>query len=96
MKHFTDGLNLLGKVAFDILLFLVNNPEYKTASDIVEYHGIKANLVSVNVDKLVRDGYLQKKNVKSDRRKTMLICTDKAQGCYSIKRKETYHMHKYK
>ena len=63
----------MGKVAFDILLFLVNNPEYKTASDIVEYHGIKANLVSVNVDKLVRDGYLQKKNVKSDRRNTMLI-----------------------
>lgn len=92
MKHFTDGLNLLGKVAFDILLFLVNNPEYKTASDIVEYRGIKANLISVNVDKLVRDRYLKKKNVKSDRRKTMLICTDKAQECYSIKRKEAYHI----
>jgi ribosomal protein S18 acetylase RimI-like enzyme len=92
LKHFTDGLNLLGKVAFDILLFLVNNPEYKTASDIVEYRGIKANLISVNVDKLVRDRYLKKKNVKSDRRKTMLICTDKAQECYSIKRKEAYHI----
>ena len=92
MKHFTDGLNLLGIVAFDILLFLVNNPEYKTASDIVEYRGIKANLISVNVDKLVRDRYLKKKNVKSDRRKTMLICTDKAQECYSIKRKEAYHI----
>ena len=92
MKHFTDGLNLLGKVAFDILLFLVNNPEYKTASDIVGYRGIKANLISVNVDKLVRDRYLKKKNVKSDRRKTMLICTDKAQECYSIKRKEAYHI----
>ena len=56
---FTDGLNLLGKVAFDILLFLANNPEYKTASDIVEYRGIKANLVSVNVDKLVHDRYLK-------------------------------------
>ncbi len=51
----------MGKVAFDILLFLVNNPEYKTASDIVEYRGIKANLISVNVDKLVRDRYLKKK-----------------------------------
>jgi DNA-binding MarR family transcriptional regulator len=59
LKHFTDGLNLLGKVAFDILLFLANNPEYKTASDIVEYRGIKANLVSVNVDKLVHDRYLK-------------------------------------
>ena len=77
----------MGKVAFDILLFLVNNPEYKTASDIVGYRGIKTNLISVNVDKLVRDGYLKKKNVKSDRMKTMLICTDKAQECYSIKKK---------
>ena len=67
------------QTAFDILMFLANNPEYKTASDIVEIRKIKANLVSVNVDKLVRDGYLRKETVESDRRKTMLICTDKAQ-----------------
>ena len=41
------------QTAFDILLFLANNPEYKTARDIVEIRKIKANLVSVNVDKLV-------------------------------------------
>ena len=67
------------QTAFDILMFLANNPEYKTASDVVEIRKIKANLVSVNVDKLVRDGYLRKESVESDRRKTMLICTDKAQ-----------------
>lgn len=67
------------QTAFDILMFLANNPEYKTASDIVEVRGIKANLVSVNVDKLVRDGYLKRENAKDDRRKTLLICTDKAQ-----------------
>ena len=49
----------MGKEAFDILLFLANNPEYKTASDIVGYRGIKANLISVNVDKLVHDRYLK-------------------------------------
>jgi DNA-binding MarR family transcriptional regulator len=48
----------LPQTAFDILLFLANNPTYKTASDIVEVRHIKANLVSVNVDKLVHEGLL--------------------------------------
>ncbi len=38
-------------------MFLANNSEYKTARDIVEIRKIKANLVSVNVDKLVNEGY---------------------------------------
>ena len=45
----------LPQTAFDILMFLANNPDYKTASDIVEVRKIKANLVSVNVEKLVRE-----------------------------------------
>ena len=69
----------LPQTAFDILMFLGNNPEYKTAGEIVEIRHIKANLVSVNVDRLVRDGYLERKPVKGDRRKTELICTEKAQ-----------------
>ena len=42
----------LSQTAIDILLFLANNPEFKTARDIVEIRHIKANLVSMNVDKL--------------------------------------------
>ena len=42
----------LPQTAFDILMFFGNNPEYHTASDVVEIRRIKANLVSVNVDKL--------------------------------------------
>lgn len=60
-------------------MFLANNPNYKTASDIVEVRKIKANLVSVNVDKLVQEGCLERKAVPGDRRKSNLICTDKAQ-----------------
>ncbi len=59
-------------------MFLANNPEYKTARDIVEIRKIKANLVSVNVDKLVNEGYLERKPVENDRRKTELVCTKKA------------------
>ena len=68
----------LPQTAFDILMFLANNPEYKTASDIVEMRHIKANLISVNVDRLVNDGYLERNAVKGDRRKTELVCTEKA------------------
>ena len=53
----------LPQTAFDILLFLANNPAYKTASDIVDVRRIKANLVSVNVDKLVQEGLLERRPV---------------------------------
>ena len=53
----------LPQTAFDILMFLANNPEFKTARDIVEVRKLKANLVSVNIDKLVNEGYLIRKNV---------------------------------
>lgn len=68
----------LPQTALDILLFLANNPEYKTASDVVEVRKLKANLVSVNVERLVREGYLRRESVPGDRRKTLLVCTEKA------------------
>ena len=57
----------LPQTAFDILMFLANNPGYQTASDVVEVRKLKANLVSVNVDRLVQEGY-----------RTLLRCTEKA------------------
>ena len=77
-KSLCRELNL-PQTAFDILMFLANNPEFRTARDIVEVRKLRANLVSVNVDKLVCDGYLERHEVKSDRRKTELLCTEKAQ-----------------
>ena len=68
----------LPQTAFDILMFLANNPNYTTARDIVEVRHIKANLVSVNVDKLVHEGLLTRCPVPNDRRKTELLCTEKA------------------
>lgn len=69
----------LPQTAFDILMFLANNPDCKTARDIVEIRKIKANLVSVNVDKLVQEGYLERRTVQDDRRKQELHCTEMAQ-----------------
>lgn len=68
----------LPQTAFDILMFLSNNSQYKTARDIVEVRKIKANLVSINVDKLVKEGYLERREVAGDRRKTELVCTSQA------------------
>lgn len=67
------------QTAFDILMFLGNNPQYNTARDVVEIRGIKANLVSVNVDKLVLEGLVERTTLPGDRRKSILVCTDKAQ-----------------
>ena len=77
-KPLCQELNLT-QTAFYILMFLANNPAYKTASDIVEVRHIKANLVSVNVERLVGEGYLLRRPVRGDRRKTELVCTGHAQ-----------------
>ena len=68
----------LPQTAFDILMFLANNPDCTTARDIVEIRKIKANLVSVNVDRLVQEGYLLRQPAPGDRRKCRLVCTEKA------------------
>ena len=78
-KPVCRALNL-PKTAFDILMFLGNNPTYKTASEIVEVRHIKANLVSVNVEQLVQKGYLVRQPMEGDRRKTALYCTEKAEA----------------
>ena len=69
----------ISQTAFDILMFLANNPEYHTARDIVEIRKMKANLVSFHVEKLVREGLLERRPLSDDRRKVMLLCTPKAQ-----------------
>ena len=69
----------LPQTAFDILMFLANNPEYTTAGDIVNIRRIKPNLVSVNVDRLVRSGYLERRSVSGDRRKNSLLLTERAE-----------------
>ncbi len=68
----------ISQVSFDILMFLTNNPEFCTAQEISEIRGIKKNLVSVHVEKLVQAGLLQRGMVSGDRRKVALTCTEKA------------------
>ena len=66
------------QTSFDILMFLANNPAYKTARDIVEVRGLKANLVSIHLERLEQEGYLTRSAVAGDRRKRELHITPKA------------------
>lgn len=67
------------QTAIDILMFLANHPAYHSAKDIVEMRGLKANHVSINVDKLVNEGYLERCSDPTDRRKVILRPTDRAE-----------------
>ena len=62
----------------DILLFLANNPGHDTAAAVCRMRGLKPSIVSFHVDRLVTEGYLLRRSVPGDRRKTMLLCTEKA------------------
>ncbi|MGM9604339.1 MAG: MarR family winged helix-turn-helix transcriptional regulator [Faecousia sp.] len=66
------------QMAFDILMFLSNNPDHCTAKEISQFRGFKENIISVNVNKLVTEGYLLRQSDQADRRKVRLICTEKA------------------
>ena len=68
----------LPPAAVDILLFLANNPGHDTAAAVCRMRGLKPGIVSFHVDRLVTEGYLLRRSVPGDRRKTSLVCTEKA------------------
>ena len=78
MRPLTEGLNM-AQPAVDILLFLANNPGLDTARDICLYRRLKPGIVSLHVESLAREGYLERRPVPGDRRKCGLRCTELAQ-----------------
>ena len=64
--------------AISILLFIANNPDLATASNICEMRGLKRPVVSAHVERLVQEGYIERHAVPGDRRKDALVCTEKA------------------
>ena len=51
----------LPQTAFDILLFLANNPGHDTAAELVSLRSLAKSQVSTSVERLVRRGYLQRR-----------------------------------
>ena len=68
----------LGQTAFEILMLLGTRPELNTARDVAQEGSIKKNLVSMNVEKLAAQGYLDRQPIPGDRRQVKLVLTDKA------------------
>lgn len=66
------------QTAAEILLFLANNPENRTAKDICTMRRLQPGIVSLHVDTLVTLGFLERKSVPGDRRKLHLEPTEKA------------------
>lgn len=73
--------------SFHILMFLANHPEQQTAKDISELLKLKANVISVHVNRLVDNGYLTRETMPGDRRKVRLCLTEKAQPIVESGRK---------
>ena len=66
------GLNLL---EIDILLFLHNNPDCRTASDICRYRGLAKSNVSAAVERLRARGVLTVSPAPTNRRQRLLAFT---------------------
>lgn len=64
--------------SFHILMFLANHPDLQTAKDISDLLKLKANVISVHVNRLVDSGYLTRESMPGDRRKIRLTLTEKA------------------
>lgn len=75
------------RTEFDVLMFLANNPQFDTASDIVETRHISKSHVSISVRRLAEQGYLKAEYHDGDRRTIHLSVTDKAHDIIAAGRK---------
>ena len=62
----------------DILLFLLNNPGFDRAADIVTRRGIAKSHVSLSVSTLEQKGLIRRQTDENDRRTVHLTMTDAA------------------
>ena len=70
----------LARVELDILLFLANNPQFDTATDIVERRCISKAHVSQSVKSLEQRGYLERRYAGDTRRTIHLHLLEGAQA----------------
>ena len=77
----------LARVELEILLFLANNPQYDTATDIVERRCISKAHVSQSVKSLEQRGYLERRYAGDNRRTIHLHLLECAQAAVDAGRK---------
>lgn len=83
VKKYVDEIvgNANGLFPLDvhILTFVKIHSADPTATDLERKHRIKKNTISVHVENLVQQGYLQRQFNAEDRRKVILSLTDKGE-----------------
>lgn len=68
----------------DVLSFIMRNPKYNTAKDIVEYIGVSKGLVSRSVDSLMKRGYIYVEEDDKDKRKMRIFLTKEGSKIVAI------------
>ena len=81
----------LARVELDILLFLANNPQFDTATDIVERRHISKAHVSQSVKSLEQRGCLERCYEGDNRRTIHLRLTERAQAAVDVGRQAQLH-----
>ena len=81
----------LARVELDILLFLANNPQFDTATDIVERRHISKAHVSKSVKSLEQRGCLERCYEGDNRRTIHLRLMERAQAAVDVGRRAQLH-----
>ncbi len=68
----------LTKNQIDILMFLKNNPQYNTLSDLVEIRAMTKSQASVSIEEMRKRGIIEKEQGESDKRSNKLIVSEHA------------------
>ena len=77
----------LPQTAFDILMFLANNPCYDTAAEVSKIRHIPKSQVSLSVKSLCEKGMLESSHTPGNRKSIHLVVTDKAEPVVRYGRK---------
>ena len=67
----------LTQIEIDILLFLINNPEFNTAKDIVALRGLAKSNISTALEQLKQKDYLEIKKEPGNRRLNRIFLKEK-------------------
>lgn len=86
MKPIAEYFGLTA-MELSILLFLANNPEYDTATEIVEIRHLTKSHVSTSVRSLEEKEYLKKEHRNGDNRTTHLVLLPSSQEIINAGRK---------
>ena len=68
----------LNGTSFQVLMFFGDNPEHNTARDLCRMRSMKTGIVSVAIEQLTSNGFLERRTDSADRRIQRLCLTEKA------------------